>query len=106
MRDKHPNQQHMKVSVRSERGVEMQREFMGIGNELRGGRPCSRVTLTEGANAKVPYTHWCWSNTNFLSTYAQHQCKSRAYEEESLLRFTEGNQSLPHGDKVVPLSLC
>lgn len=30
IRDKHPNQPYMKVSVRPERGAEMQREFMGI----------------------------------------------------------------------------
>ncbi len=48
MRDKHPNQPHMKVSVRPERGVEMQREFMGIRNELWGGQPRSRVNFIEG----------------------------------------------------------
>lgn len=48
IRDKHPNQPHMKVSVRPERGAEMQREFIGIRNELWGGQPCSRVNFTEG----------------------------------------------------------
>ncbi len=57
IRDKHPNQPHMKVSARPERGAEMQREFMGIRNELCAGQPCSRVNFTEGANAKVTYTH-------------------------------------------------
>lgn len=58
IRDKHPNQLHMKVAVRPERGVEMQSKFMGIRNELWGGQPCSGVNFTEGPKWKQKsHTH-------------------------------------------------
>jgi len=58
IRDKHPNQPHMKVGVRPERGAEMQSEFIRIRNELWGVQPCSRVNFTEGPKWKQKsHTH-------------------------------------------------